>query len=271
LHEHAPFGKIGGPLTLGRHSIPMAPKRSPVGQARPARARNARVPAARPPARVFLLSPAHCGGVRARQLLNPDARFDLARRVRDGAPLGEVFAFMSGLYFRGKLSYARAFADEARILVITPCEGLRRSDEIIDAARIARWAAVDIHHADARYRDPLVRDLERLREILPPDGEVVLLGSVATDKYVAPMLEVLGERLVFPRDFVGRGDMSRGGLLLRAAAARSELAYATVAGALRHGPRPPRLTPRGGRAATTSGRAAPPAGAAPISSAALPA
>jgi hypothetical protein len=200
--------------------------------------------------RVFLLSPAHCGGLRARVLLNPGARFDLARRLRgpDGATLGEAFSFMSGLYFRGKLAYARAFADPARILVITPSEGLQRADRVVDAARLEQYAAVDIHHADPRYREPLVRDLQMLRRILPVDAQVVLLGSVASDKYVVPMLEVLGEQLVFPRDFVGRGDMSRGGLMLRSAAAGQELPYVAVAGALRRGPRPPRLAPRRSRA-----------------------
>ena len=45
-------------------------------------------------ARVFLLSPAHCGGQRARLVLRQAARFDLARRLRSwqGASLGEVSA-----------------------------------------------------------------------------------------------------------------------------------------------------------------------------------
>jgi hypothetical protein len=193
---------------------------------------------------VFLLSPANCGGIRARLLLNPAARFDLARRLHgeEGATLGEVFSFMSGLYFRGKLAYARAFADPARILVVTPSEGLQRADRLVDVACLLQYASVDIHHADPRYREPLERDLRMLRQILPPGAEVVLLGSVASDKYVVPMLDVLGSQLVFPRDFVGRGDMSRGGLMLRSAAAGQELPYVAVAGALRHGPRPPRLT-----------------------------
>ena len=62
--------------------------------------------------RVYLLSPAHSGGKRAGLLMRGGANFELARRLRsaDGAPLGEIFAFMSGLYFRGKLAYANAFA-----------------------------------------------------------------------------------------------------------------------------------------------------------------
>ena len=72
---------------------------------------------------------------------------------------------------------------------------------------------------------------------------MVLLGSIATGKYVDPLLAVLGERLLFPADFVGRGDMSRGGLLLRCARAGTELAYVGVRDAVRRGPRPPRLAP----------------------------
>jgi predicted kinase len=73
------------------------------------------------------------------------------------------------------------------------------------------------------------------------DCEVVLLGSVATPKYVEPLLEIFGERLMFPQEFVGRGDMSRGGLMLRCASEMRELTYVPVAGAVRHGARPPKL------------------------------
>ena len=48
-----------------------------------------------------------------KQALSPNAQFALARAAavaRDGAPLGDVFAFVSGLYFRGKLTYALRFA-----------------------------------------------------------------------------------------------------------------------------------------------------------------
>ena len=203
----------------------------------------------RPPSRVFLLSPAHCGGERAALLFRDGADFDLARRVRrpPGVPLGEVFSFLSGLYFRGKLAYAEAFAapppDVAGVYVITPSEGLRRADEPTDLTRLRRYAEVDIDLEDARYHRPLRRDVRRLAAALALDGEVVLLGSVATTKYVDPLLEILGERLRFPSDFVGRGDMSRGGLLLRCVRNGRELAYVPVAGAVRRGNRPARLEP----------------------------
>ena len=81
--------------------------------------------------------------------------------------------------------------------------------------------------------------------------QVVLLGSVASGKYVEPLTEVFGERLVFPAEFVGRGDMSRGGLLLRSVADGRELDYVPLEGAARHGPRPARLSPRRGILAIT--------------------
>jgi hypothetical protein len=199
------------------------------------------------PRRVFLLSPAHCGGERAGLLFRNDADFDLARRVRrpPGVPLGEVFSFLSGLYFRGKLAYAQAFGapppGAAPVYVITPNEGLRRADELVNLARLRAFSRVDIDADDARYHRPLRRDALRLAAALDPTGEVVLLGSVATGKYVDPLTEALGDRLRFPADFVGRGDMSRGGLLLRCVRAGRELAYVPVAGAVRRGGRPARL------------------------------
>ena len=197
--------------------------------------------------RVFLLSPAHCGGVRARLVFDPAARFDLARRLRaaTGAPLGEVFSFLSGLYFRGKLAYAEAFARPPAghhgVLVITPTDGLVPAGETVDHERLRRFAEVDIDAGNPRYVEPLRRDARRHAALLGPRGDVVLLGSIATGKYLDPLLEVFGDRLRFPADFVGRGDMSRGGLLLRHARAGAELDYVGVRGAVRRGPRPPRL------------------------------
>jgi hypothetical protein len=199
--------------------------------------------------RIFLLSPAHCGGERARLVFNPDARFDLAQRLRaaPGAPLGEVFSFLSGLYFRGKLAYARAFArppaGRPGVLVITPTDGLVLAEEPVGFERLRRFAEVDTAVANARYMEPLLRDARRLAQGLDARCDVVLLGSIATGKYLEPLLATFGERLRFPADFVGRGDMSRGGLLLRCARAGVELEYISVGGAVRRGPRPPRLAP----------------------------
>ncbi|MGH9256065.1 MAG: hypothetical protein ACRD3C_16015, partial [Vicinamibacterales bacterium] len=76
-----------------------------------------------------------------------------------------------------------------------------------------------------------------------PECEVVLLGSVASGKYVDLLVPIFGRQLLFPHLFVGRGDMSRGGLMLRSVAAGLELDYVPLEGAVRHGPRPPRLEP----------------------------
>ena len=202
--------------------------------------------------RLFILSPASCRGQRARLLFNDGAAFDAARRLRapGGMPLGEAFAFLSGLYFRGKLSYARTFARPPAgapgVVVITPCEGFKRPEERVDVARLRRYALVPIDRAEPRYRQPLMRDARALARALDPEAEVVLLGSVASDKYVDVLGAIFGSRLRFPAEFVGRGDMSRGGLLLRCVADGRELAYVPLAGAIRSGPRPPRLVPRPG-------------------------
>lgn len=199
------------------------------------------------PPRVFLLSPARCDGVRMSMLLRPAARFPLALSLRSapGAPLGDVFAFASGLYFRGKLAYARAFGrsleGQASAWVITPGAGLVEPERPVRGPQIRAWAKVPVDLGEARYRGPLERDAQRLASALPPGAEVVLLGSIASDKYVHLLLAVFGHRLLFPLDFVGRGDMSRGGLLLRAARGAGELPYQAVQGAVRRGPRPPRL------------------------------
>lgn len=200
-------------------------------------------------AQVFVLSPARLDGQRGKQLLSPRAGFSLARTLREagGAPLGEVFSFLSGLYFRGKLTYATTFARPPHrappILVITTHRGLWSPSEHVRREDLESFSRVDLASADDRFRTPLRDDARALHKLLGNDARVVLLGSIATGKYVDPLLEVFGERLVFPTDFVGRGDMSRGGLLLRCARAGTELEYTAIAGALRHGARPLKLQP----------------------------
>jgi hypothetical protein len=80
---------------------------------------------------------------------------------------------------------------------------------------------------------------EALREHLPEDTRIVLLGSIATGKYVDLLEPVFGERLVFPSAFVGQGDMRRGALMLRAAREGVEMEYSTL-DVPRHGKREPR-------------------------------
>jgi hypothetical protein len=200
--------------------------------------------------RIFLLSPASCSGRRAAQLLSPRAQFDLAVRLREGRaePIGDIFQFLSGLYFRGKLAYARAFAAPppelpTGVFVITTGAGLVEADTAITADAIRGFAGVDIDASNASYRRPLERTARWVFEEGGEDMEVVLLGSIASGKYVDVLGPIFGERLLFPPAFVGRGDMSRGGLMLRAARSGDELEYVPIAGAIRHGARPPKLDP----------------------------
>lgn len=208
-----------------------------------------------PPARhkrVFLLSPANASGVRANLILKDQSSFELALRLRrEGSPLGEVFSFISGLYFRGKLTYSRVFAaapaEVNGAFVITSSRGLVTPETIVTLEELREISAVPIVATDRRYRAPLERDARKLASLVGEDCEIVLLGSIASPKYVEPLLGVFGERLAFPLEFVGRGDMSRGGLMLRCARAGTQLTYAPVATAVRHGPRPaklPKLFPR---------------------------
>ena len=198
------------------------------------------------PTRVFLLSPARAGGERMGLLLNPRANFALASQFQQkGAAVGELFQFASGLYFRGKLAYARAFGRPptggAGALAIVPGRGLMDVEQTITADELRAIAEVPVDLQDARYRDPLERDAHLLARRLGSVGEAVLLGSIATGKYADVFLEALGQQLLFPPSFVGRGDMSRGGLLLRSVRAGTELPYAPLRGAVRHGARPPKL------------------------------
>ena len=205
------------------------------------------------PTRVFLLSPANTSALRGQLLLNKDSQFELAQRIRQqGAPLGEIFSFISSLYFRGKLAYAKAFENSLPgtppMLVLTTSRGLLPPETTITLNELIEMSGVPIDLGDSRYREPLVRDARALADQLPPGFKMVLLGSIATEKYVDPLLEVFGPNLLFPETFVGRGDMSRGGLLLRCAESRLELDYVPVASAIRRGTRPPKLSPIRARA-----------------------
>ena len=202
--------------------------------------------------RVFLLSPARLAGERAALLTSPRAGFELARRFQAGAaPIGELMSFVSGLYFRGKLAYARAFARPppgvAGAFAIVPGVGLIDVDHPVTPAQLAALAAIPVDAREPRFTGPLTTAATALSDLLGPDGDAVLLGSVATDKYVETLLACLGDRLGFPPAFVGRGDMSRGALLLRAARAGVELEVAPLAGAIRRGRRAPRVDPHARR------------------------
>ena len=112
---------------------------------------------------------------------------------------------------------------------------------MVTTDHLLQLASVPIDSSDPRYREPLERSCRTLDEIAGPECDYVLLGSVATMKYLDPIVGVFGDRLLFPPEFIGRGDMSRGGLLLRCSRAGTELDYEPVGRLTRHGPRPPKL------------------------------
>jgi hypothetical protein len=179
-------------------------------------------------------------------LLAGRGQFPVALSLATGcARVGDVFSFLSGLYFRGKLTYARAFASDADVHVITPTRGLQPPEAPVSFDLLREFADVDVDSAEARYRAPLDRDVRALAQRIGGHTDVVLLGSIATGKYVDVLHAVFATRLTFPIDFVGRGDMSRGALLLRAARDGRELPYAPVCNAPRHGPRAPRIADMG--------------------------
>jgi hypothetical protein len=152
-------------------------------------------------------------------LLREQAEFDLAVRLREGtATVGEVYGFISGLYFRGKLAYTRAFGAAPQgippAMVIVPGMGLVEPDTVLTHDQLRAIGKVPVEAHNEAYSAPFLRDALLLDQ-RAPGCRYVLLGSIATEKYTRPLLEVFGERLLFPAEFVGRGDMSRGGLMVR--------------------------------------------------------
>src|SRR3954447_4825471 len=103
------------------------------------------------PPRIFLLSPARLDGKRAQLLFHPVTMFPVARALHStaGAPIGEIFTFLSGLYFRGKLAYAEAFARPPQgldpgVFVITPNRGLLAPSVRVTLDELALLAKTDI-------------------------------------------------------------------------------------------------------------------------------
>ena len=180
--------------------------------------------------RVFVLSPANCNGVRARWLLRKNSRSELAQRLRSsGAALGDVFSFLSALYFRGKLAYAQAFScppsDCPGIFIVTPTAGLVPHDTLIRLPKLRGFSRVPIHVKNRLYYSSLRRTAKELASRIGSDCEVVLLGSLASRKYLEILGPIFGNRLIIPAEFIGLGDMSRGGLLLRHVRENRELNY----------------------------------------------
>ena len=183
--------------------------------------------------RIYFLSPAHSGGKRAALLTRPEASFELARQLQIGAAsLGDVFAFCSGLYFRGKLAYARHFAEPPEgipgVQIITASRGLIAAETLIGTRDLSEFAKVPVETKESRFTGPLKESIQAMSQF--GSFEVILLGSIATGKYTDTLLPILGERLLFPADFAGRGDMSRGALMLRCVQDRRELQYVRATG-----------------------------------------
>src|ERR1051325_10126684 len=101
------------------------------------------------PIRIFVLSPAYAGGRRAQMILNERASFEVANELRSkrGATIAQVFTFLSGLYFRGKIAYANAFAcpsgDDSGVMVITPTRGLIDAGTRITLDDLREFAGID--------------------------------------------------------------------------------------------------------------------------------
>jgi hypothetical protein len=187
------------------------------------------------PSKIFLLSPANTSGIRAKQFVSPRASFEAALMYRspDGVEIARAFAFMSSLYFRGKIGYAQHFAepvaiDGCGVYVITPGFGLVAPDWRLTPERMKVMSRTPVDAATRNYRKPLERDAVLLAATIESDAQVILLGSVASGKYVDILWPIFQTRLRFPAAFAGLGDMSRGGLMLRAVRANRELEYTTL-------------------------------------------
>jgi hypothetical protein len=174
-------------------------------------------------------------------LRRPGGNSALARQLREeGVPLGDIFTFLSGLYFRGKLEYARAFARAAdnetgSVYIITMTDGLVSPDTRISLEDLERYALC--RDGAAAAISALEGTARTLSERIGRSGEVVLLGSVGTGKYTDLLTPIFGERLLFPRDILHIGQLARGALFLRQARERRELEYVPVAEIIRAGRR----------------------------------
>ena len=202
-----------------------------------------------PPSHIFLLSPAKAGGRRYSILTSDKANFELALKFRAGsATLGEIYSFISGLYFRGKIAYACAFGaaplQSSGAFVIVPGHGLLPPETVFTLEQLRATAQIDVDEDNPVHHDALLAAAASLDRVTDQQCSFVLLGSVASGKYTTALLKVLDHRLLFPAEFVGRGDMSRGGIMLRSAVSGQELTYIPVSGAQLRGPRPARLDPK---------------------------
>jgi hypothetical protein len=125
------------------------------------------------PHKIFLLSPANLSGLRAKQLASPRAKFATALKYQspEGVPIAEAFAFMSALYFRGKIAYARHFADpKDGVLIITSGYGLVPPEWPLNEERMKRMQKIDVDVASRSYTKPLKDHAKQLASMLQPDA-----------------------------------------------------------------------------------------------------
>ena len=122
--------------------------------------------------------------------------------------LGDVFSFLSALYFRGKLAYAQAFScppsDCPGIFIVTPTAGLVPHDTLIRLPKLRGFSRVPIHVKNRLYYSSLRRTAKKLASRIGSDCEVVLLGSLASRKYLEILSPIFGSRLIIPAEFIGR-------------------------------------------------------------------
>ncbi len=153
--------------------------------------------------RIFLLSPANARESEGQRLLHSTAPSELAVRLRQsGVRLGDVYQHISSLYFRGKLSTHQVSAiplSRLRACRYITGTGLMLPETLIRFDEFRQLSAISIDASNERYRQSLIADLMRLREMAGVHVDIILLGSIATSKYVDPIANVFGERVLVPR------------------------------------------------------------------------
>jgi hypothetical protein len=189
---------------------------------------------------VFLISPANMSGIRGTRLLDEAGKTDVHARLKgEGVELGKLFTFVSSLYFRGKLAYGNAFGKTSSgrpgVYIITPGAGLISPETRVTQQELRAICRTEIDPNNELFCRPL--DIRRLRETCK-GSRFVLLGSIATPKYIEPLMRALDGDLFYPSAFLGRGDMSRGSLLLNCVRTQVELDYVRPEPPATHSKRP---------------------------------
>jgi hypothetical protein len=190
---------------------------------------------------IFLISPANMSGLRGTRLLRETGEGDVHTRLKgEGVELGEVFAYVSSLYFRGKLAYGDAFGNapsgSSGAYIITPSAGLMFPKTKVRLEELRAICSTEVNANNEQFCRPLENDIRRLREKCN-GSRFVLLGSIATPKYVEPLMRVLEGDLFYPSAFVGLGNMSRGALLLQCVRTQVELDYVRPESTAKHSKR----------------------------------